>query len=197
MLVEMKSPFRQVPHRLDMGDALFLFTDGFEEAKRKLRDSSFEVMQCDEPGLKPSEEHLGTHKKGDDNEEFGTARIYGIVNAVFNKGFYRLEKSHNPVPGEELVFDFSGCSGMLEEAVLALVAVEKVYRLIPDPSAGNDSKVAVEAKVDAFLKKHFLQYPQYFSRKQDGHDGASSLVFTNLKEDEQYDDLTLLVVRRI
>lgn len=197
ILVDMKSPFRQVPHHLDAGDALFLFTDGFEEAKRKLRSPSFEVMQCDEPGLKDNEEHLGTHKKGDDNEEFGTARIYGIVNSVFNRGLYRLERSHNPVPGEELVFDFSNCAGLLEEAVLAMVAVEKVYRLIPDPQAGDDSKVVVEAKVDAFLKKHFLQYARYFSHKVDGQDGASSLTFTNLKEDEQYDDLTLLVIRRI
>jgi hypothetical protein len=200
MLVDMKSPYRQIPHRLDTGDALFLFTDGFEEAKRKLRNASFEVIHCEEPGLKENEDHLGTHKKGDDNEEFGTARIYEIVNAVFNRGTYTLQRSHNPIPREELVFDFSSCSGMLEEAVLAMVAVEKVYRLIPDPQAGEDSKVVVEAKVDAFLKKHFLQYAHYFSHRQDGQngqDGASSLTFTNLREDEQYDDLTLLVVRRI
>ena len=196
MLVDLRSPFRQVPLRLDVGDALFLFTDGFEEAKRKLRNTSFEVIQCDEPVVKNNEEHLGTHKRGDDNEEFGTARIYAVINAVFNRGIYKLERSHNPIPDEELVFDFSTCTGMLEEAVLAMVAVEKVYRLIPDPKAGDDDRVAVEVKVDAFLKEHFFQYQRYFSHRLDGHDEGASLTFTNLKEEEQYDDLTLLVIRR-
>ncbi len=195
MLVEMKSGFRQVKERLDRGDALFLFTDGFEEAKRSFRDASFEVVACSAPEVKEGEPHLGTHTRGQTSEEFGTPRMDGIVNAVFSKGRYQLVRHHTPTANEELAFDFSRCEGTVREAVLALVAVEKVFRTIADPRAGAEQKVVVDAKIDAFLKEHFVQYQQYFSHRVDGPPGAA-VTFTNLKEDEQYDDLTILVIRR-
>jgi hypothetical protein len=74
--------------------------------------------------------------------------------------------------------------------------VEKVYRLVADPQAGEESKVAVDEKVNAFLKNHFLQYPRYFSHAIDGRGGGGSVTFSHLREDEQYDDLTILVIRR-
>jgi hypothetical protein len=194
-LVEMKSGFRQIQQRLDRGDVLFLFTDGFEEAKRSFRTASFEIVPCDAPDVKDGEDHLGTHTKGQTSEEFGTPRMDGVVNAVFSKSRYRLVRHHTPVANEELVFDFSRCEGTVREAVLALVAVEKVFRLIPDPHAGPERKVVVDSKVDAFLKEHFLQYQGYFSRRVE--EPAGPLVtFTNVREEEQYDDLTILVIQR-
>jgi hypothetical protein len=195
MLVEMKSGFRQVRERLDRGDALFLFTDGFEEAKRSFRDASLAIVHCDAPEVKEGEPHLETHTKGQTSEEFGTPRMDGVVNAVFGKGRYQLVRHHTPVANEELTFDFSRCEGTVREAVLALVAVEKVFRLVPDPHAGAERKIVVDYKVDAFLKQHFLQYPRYFSHRVDEPAGAS-VTFTNIGEDEQYDDLTILVIRR-
>ena len=166
-LVDMKGGFRQVDHRLDPGDVLFLYTDGFEEAKRHLRNSAFEVVTCDEPDLQKGETHLGTHKKGQDVEEFGDRRMDGVLNAVFNRGRYPLLRMHSPVANEELLFDFTSCAGTDREAVLALVAVEKVYRLIPDPHAREEDRVAVDEKIDAFLQEHFPQYEAYFSHKLD------------------------------
>ena len=195
-MVETTSPYTQVVQRLSPGDALFLYTDGLEEAQRSLRNTQFEVAPCDEPGLKEGEWHLGTHEKGKKTEEFGRDRISGVINAVFNRGRYRLSRSHNPIPDEDLDFDFSSSAATVKDAVLALVAAEKVYRLIPDPSAGAESRVNVDEKVEAFLRQHFLQYGRYFSHPVEGQHVPGYVTFTHIKEDEQYDDLTLLVIQR-
>ncbi|HVP18167.1 MAG TPA: SpoIIE family protein phosphatase, partial [Spirochaetia bacterium] len=194
-MVESTSPYTQVVQRLSPGDVLFFYTDGLEEAQRHLRNAQFEIAPCQEPGLKDEEWH-GTHQKGKTTEEFGTERIRGIIEAVFSKGRFRLVRSHNPIPDEVLEFDFSVTDATVRDAVLALVAVEKVYRQIPDPSAGPESRVHVYEQVDAFLRKTFLQYASYFSHPVEGQQSPGYLTFTHAKEDEQYDDLTLLVIRR-
>jgi HAMP domain-containing protein len=196
MLVDMKTPYRQVQHSLANGDALFLATDGFEEAHRNFRDANFREMKCDEPGLAEGQEHLDTHKKGSPTEELGEARIDGIINSVFSRGRYTLTRSHNPIPDEELLFDFSACQGTAREAVLALVSVEKVYRMVPDPRLGAESKVTMESKVADFLKEHFLQYERYFSHRVESEQATGYATFTHAQEDDQYDDLTILVLRR-
>jgi len=196
MLVEMKTPYRQVQQKLASGDVLFLQTDGFEESERKLRNADFQATKCEEPGLAEDQDHLGTHKKGESEEDFGELRMDAVVNAVINRGRYTLVRSHNPIANEDLVFDFSSCHGTAREAVLALVAVEKVYRMVPDPRLGEESKVTIEAKVADFLKEHFLQYQRYFSRRVEGGQSTGDATFTHATEDEQYDDLTILVLRR-
>ncbi|HYW84322.1 MAG TPA: hypothetical protein VFB30_13755, partial [Spirochaetia bacterium] len=196
MLVEMKSGFPQFPIKLDHGDVLFLPTDGVDEAKRFLRDTSFEKMTCLEPGLKEGEYHLKTHKYGTDNEDFGKDRMDDFITGVFHKSRVRLIRNHNPIPNEELEFDFSSCSGTVKEAVLAVVSAEKLFRLVLAPSAGDGNRVSVDAKIDAFLKKHFLQYERYFSHKLEAQPDDPYAHFSHLLEDEQRDDLTILVVRR-
>jgi hypothetical protein len=195
MLVEMKSGFRQVPERLAPGDALFLFTDGFEEAKHSFHDAAGEVHACEEPGLEKGADH-GTHKVGETSEEFGIGRIEGVVNAVFSRGRYRLERAHAPAGGEELTFDFSTCTGTLREAVIALVAVEKVFRLVADPRAGDKDVVNVEPRLDAFLRDHFVQYKGWFAHRTEPETPLSPVSFTRMREDEQYDDLTIIVIKK-
>jgi serine phosphatase RsbU (regulator of sigma subunit) len=195
-LVDMKGGFRQVDYPLAPGDVLFLYTDGFEEAKRHLRNSDFEAITCDEPGLQKGESHEGTHEKGQDVEEFGERRMDGVLNAVFNRGRYSLQRVHNPVAGEELQFDFTTCEGSHKDAVLALAAVEKVYRMIPDPRVRDEDRVAVDEKIEAFLRTHFVQYDRYFSHRLETQPQPGYVVFSHAKEDQQYDDLTILVMKR-
>jgi hypothetical protein len=189
-----KTPYREVPQRLDPGDALFLFTDGFEESNRALRTEDFQLVY-QEGDAHPREGSDGRKRKPE-TEEFGISRIHSISDAVFNRSTFRLERAKNPIPGEDLVFDFSECAGTAREAVLALVAVEKVFRLIRHPEAGTQNKVKVDLQVDAFLKKHFRQYVAYFGHPLEAKPGEQSMEFTHLMEDEQFDDLTLLVMRR-
>ncbi len=196
MIVETQSGFQSVSTRLNSGDILILFTDGLEEAKRHFRDSAYSVIKCEEEGLKEGELHGGTHTPGSDGEELGIARIHEIVNAVMNRGEYRLVKYHNPIPDEELVFDFSTCEGTVDEAVMALVAVERVFRLYPDPEAGLEDRIVIDAKVNDFLLEHFLQYDKYFNHLIEQDETSGIILFSHLKEDEQYDDLTILAIKK-
>ena len=195
-LVEMQSGFKRIPHMLKAGDMLLLFTDGLEEAQRKFRNENFEPIVCNEPGLEDGQEH-GTHSVGMDNEELSLGRVYDVVNSLMSRGVYQLLKYHNPVPNEELTFDFSSCKGTIQEVVIAMVSVEKVFRMYPDPSAGANDVVVVDRKIDEFLKEHFLQYENYFHHPIEGQTDQEEYVrFSHIKEDNQYDDLTVLGIRK-
>jgi hypothetical protein len=140
------------------------------------------------------------HKVGDDNEEFGYDRITAVLEAVDGRGSYHLHKRHNPVKDDLLTFNFSTCEGTLEEKVMALIAVEKVYRMYPDPQATEADIVLVDQKVDAFLEKHFDQYRLYCSDRRPnfdpGKENPGYMVYAGIKEDDQYDDLTILAIKR-
>ncbi len=194
-LVEMQSGFKSIPYQLDKGDLLLLFTDGVEEAQRFFRDSNFNKIKCEEPGLKEGELH-DTHPLGNENEELGIPRLKEIVNAVFAGRRYNLNKYHNPVADEVLTFDFSTCEGRVDEAVLALVSVEKIFRIYPDPAAGPMDRIQVDVKINEFLKEHFLQYSLYFKHPVKSEEEGLYITFTHMKEDSQYDDLTVLGIKR-
>ena len=110
---------------------------------------------------------------------------------------YILQKWHNPAEDEIFEFDFSMCEGTIEEAVLALVSVEKIFRMYRDPAAGEFDRVQVDRKVDLFLNRHFRQYSQWCSNRKDHPEYPEYLYYTHVKEDAQYDDLTLLTLKRL
>ena len=175
---------------------MFLFTDGLEEAKRHFRDEKFNITVCNEPGLKEGELHGNTHAVGSDNEELGIPRIHEVINAVLSRGKYSLYKYHNPIPDETLTFDFSRCEGNVSEAVLALIAIERIFRIYPNPKAGETDRIFIDRRIDEFLQDHFDQYADYFSHRIETNEKEQYIGFSHLKEDEQYDDLTLLAVRK-
>jgi serine phosphatase RsbU (regulator of sigma subunit) len=189
-MVEMKSPFEQIQVKMKAGDINMLFTDGVEESHRKLRKPNFEILE------------LPPEKEGDDpieDEMMGNDRIKAIFEAAMNKGSFRLEKMYNPVVGEELVFDFSGCEPSAESAVMALVSVEKIWRTYPDPRAGDNNRIMLDKVVDDFLKKTFSHYSKYFSHPLENpnpDEYPNYNFYTHLMEDDQYDDLTLLAIRK-
>jgi hypothetical protein len=194
-LEEKKIGFPGIEQQLESRDVLVLFTDGFQEARRRFRDATGAVVKCDAPGLKAHEDHLGTHEFGNDYEDLTVARIMGIFNAFFNREIYRLER-HHIARAEELDFDFSNCSDSLEEAVLALVSVERVYRTYRDPQTGQKDRIILEGKVDQYLRKHFKQYELYFSKQESSDQTAEFVPISNVKEDVQEDDLTVVLLRR-
>jgi serine phosphatase RsbU (regulator of sigma subunit) len=193
-LVESKGGYTVQTITIDRGDILFLYTDGIEEAKRRFRNSSFEEIICEE-GEKDTPH--ATHTVGQGDEEMSPERVQDIINAVMNKQIYTLHKYHNP-EGEshDLKFDFTACEGKVEEAIMAMVSVEKMFRMYKDPKAGGDSRVLVDKKVDEFLRKHFYQYRDYCYDKKETPGNDAYMYYTHVKEDEQYDDLTILGVNR-
>jgi hypothetical protein len=157
---------------LDPGDILLLYTDGIEDSKRMM---------------------------GQWSEQMGLQRVCDIVNAVMNCGDYNLYKQHEPKgddPEEELRFNFSGCGEKVEDLIMALAAVEKMFRCRYDPRAAGNEWALVDKKIDAFLKDHFLQYRTYCAHTCEYPVNNSYLYYTHLREDEQYDDLAMLGIKR-
>lgn len=203
---DMPITFPQEMQKIESGDVLLLFTDGLEEAKRLLRDRKYDPMLVTQEMIdaKQVPEHLGL---GHDGEEFTNERIHDIVHAVQTQGSYRLEKVLNPDPEEVLEFDFSTCEPGGRDLALAIIAAEKIFRISRDPDAGSRDRIKIDSMVDDFLKKHFSRYREYFGHpvtetdSPDGHEAQPALAdqyrtYSHLKEDEQYDDLTFLLVRR-
>ena len=91
----------------------------------------------------------------------------GLFEAVLNRRTYVLEKYHNPVAGERLEFDFSKCDGTVEDAIMALASVEKVFRFYKDPDVTPNDLVRVDKKIDAYLRKCFNRYDYYCSDRQE------------------------------
>ncbi len=186
--------FKQVPYVLKKGDILFLFTDGIEEAQRHFRNADFEIIDCDgscDPALLGEESYV-SHKENENFEELGIPRIERIIEAVLQRQRFRLFQYHKAVEDAEFSFDFTSCEGTVKEAVLALIAVEKIFRLVPDPKAGLDDRIRIDNKIDEFLKVHFDQYRVYFRHPVADEEFPEYTYYAGLKEDEQFDDLTIL-----
>ena len=214
-LVDMKGGYKVEKIKLKKDDVLFLYTDGIEESTRFFRNADFEIIACDEKNLKAGEVH-GTHKKGEKSEQMEPQRVKDVIEAVLNRKKYVLERYHSPVKGERLEFDFSICEGSIEEAVIALTAVEKVFRMYKKKNSEGrvektemnlDGKnktviqifgdgIKIDRKIDLFLKKHFNLYDYYCVNRVDA--GESNYVYyTGVNEDVQADDLTLLAIKKV
>lgn len=194
-LVDMKGGYKVSKLTLKKDDILFLFTDGIEEAKRIFRDDNFTPTVCAEPGLEKDQEHEN-HKCGEDNEEMSPERVTQIIEAVYARQKFTLHKFHAPSQQSDFDFDFSTCDGTADDAILALVSVEKVFRLYKPSNAIHSDRVKVDKNIDNFLRQHFVQYPAYCSDREEIENTPSHIYWCGVKEDPQYDDLTLIAIKK-
>ncbi|MCK7506535.1 MAG: hypothetical protein MZV70_22415 [Desulfobacterales bacterium] len=105
----------------------------------------------------------------------------------------------NPLPDEVLSFDYSTCEGTLEDLILALVSAEKSSACIPTRRPPEKDLVLVDAKIDDFLEKHFDQYRILLKdrrRENPDKEHPEYRAYAGIREDDQYDDLTLMVIKR-
>lgn len=194
-LVDMKGGYKVSKIRLKKDDVLFLFTDGIEEAKRLFRDNNFAPTVCAEPGLKKDEDHEN-HKCGEDNEEMTPERVTEIIESVYAGKKFHLHKFHSPESQSDFDFDFSTCQGSADDAILALVSVEKIFRLYKPSNVIHSDRVKVDKNIDTFLRQHFVQYPAFCSDREEIENDPSHIYWCGVKEDPQYDDLTLIAVKK-
>jgi len=171
-MVESKGGYKVQTLFLNRGDFMLLYTDGIEDSKRKFRNNFY----------------------GFEREVFGSERVYQIINAVMNRDVFNLRKRDKTEI--HLLFDFSSGQCGIDEVVLALVGIEKMFRCYRDSAAGVDARVTVDKKTDAFLKKHFLQYKNYCAGACEYPENDGYVCYTNLREDNQYDDLAILGIKR-
>ena len=197
-MIEMKNGYPTNKMHFNKGDMLFLYTDGIEEAKRIYKDSAFRKVR-----YRPGTDTVITDKEDQnilDGEEMSPERVDAIIEAIMSRGRYRLVKQKSPVSNmpDLFEFDFSSCAGTPEDIVYGLVAVEKVFRMykIPDPTEFDT--VQVDKKIDAFLRKHFVQYDQFCSEHSEHpHPNMRDeyMIYRSLLEDEQFDDLTVAAIK--
>ncbi len=186
-LVDMQGGFKEVKITLAKGDTIFFYTDGVEEAKRVFRNKEFQPITIPAPN--------GEGTIGDD--ELGALRVHHVVEAVFRRGKYSLIMEHSPFGDKIFEWDFSSCQGTVREAILAMVSVEQIWRLIPDPAIAGHEKVKIDLEIYGFLKQHFLQFSEILISAAVPDELPEYIWLSGLREDAQYDDLTILGMRRL
>jgi len=193
-MVVSKGGYRIQTLSLGRGDILFLYTDGLEESRRRFRGPVFDGNTC---AVGANRVHHGNYLAGRWGEELGRQRIYDVINAVANLGSYRLHKWHTPDGRDEyLHFDFSGCRGGVDEIIIALAAVEKMFRCYRDPDMTDEDRVLVDTEIDAFLRSRFLQYDSYCAHRCKCPGDKMHIYYTHLREEYRVDDLAILGVER-
>lgn len=185
---------------MEAGDLLLLFTDGLEEAQRALRLPDFSPLVATEEMLEGEKGAEGV-VVGQAFQEFSNERIHEIVAAVKRRGRYTLTRFRDPVADEVLEFDYSTCTNTTRDAVLAVVAAERLFRIYSHPDAGEEDKVRVDRLTNLFLKEHFVQFDRYFSHLVEvqvdpNQPEPEYVTYTHIREDEQFDDITMLAVER-
>ena len=164
-LVEMTSGGYKVEKlMLNHGDVLYLYTDGIDEAERLVRDENYVVKQTVQEDVR-TDPRTGQETKNvqilDEKEQFGVERVCDIIEAVYSRKKYVLNKLDNPNQTEVLEFDFSSCKGTIDETIIALAAVERVFRMVKTPDVRPDDEIEVEKFIDDFLREHFVLYSKY------------------------------------
>ena len=96
-----------------------------------------------------------------------------------------------------LDFDFTRCEGSVQESILALASLEKVFRLYKSPATLQTDYIRIDKKIDEFLLKYFNMYDYYAANKTEDSAGINYVDYDQMLEDEQSDDLTLLAIKRI
>jgi hypothetical protein len=195
--ISSQAPYTQVVRKMEQGDLLVLFTDGFEDSTRLRRKPDFSVIMT----KKIVPDHEGKERVVEEQaeEKLDQPRIDAAIEAIMSGGRFSFKKEDDPLgPDLSYDFDFSSMTGRPEELVLGLAAVEKVFRMVPDPSAGDEDMVLVDSNIDAVLERCFQQYGSYCRNKIDHPDKRRTeyKYYRRLKEDDQYDDLTMMVIQR-
>lgn len=201
---------------LNHGDVLYLYTDGIDEAERLVRDRNFEVKQTVKEEMRMNKATGKEEKVSqilDIKEQFGEKRVAEVIEAVLKRQKFVLTKQDNPTPSEILEFDFTNCKGTIDESIIALAAVERVFRMIKTPDVKVDDEIEVDKVVDDFLQNHFTLYSKYCqpvptTALTAGSDSAQEeekqkqladpnvTKYAYILEDKQADDITLIAIKR-
>lgn len=201
---------------LNHGDILYLYTDGIDEAERLVRDRNYEVKRIEKEETRMNR---ATGKEEvikqvlEEKEQFGEQRIIEVIESVLKKKRFVLTKQDNPNPSELLEFDFTNCKGTIDETIIALASVERVFRMLKTPDVKVSDEIEVDKVVDEFLQNHFTLYSKYCmpvptNSQQNGKETREDIEkqkqlldpnvtkYAYVLEDKQADDITLIAIRR-
>jgi len=174
------SKYHQIRYRnqklqLFPGDTLLYFTDGIEESQSAYRDKNWQQIAYFDPVDPTTVAVPGARKRvpvfeggpmrevqAKDVEDFGPERMEAIIEAYQHRQPYTLVKQNWLHPEVEYHFDFGSCDDSARGLVLALISIDRIFRLVPDPKAEEFDFIDLDLVENEFLKKHFKEFDQYF-----------------------------------
>jgi len=194
---DLSQVYKQAKIHLDPGDILLLYTDGFEESTRARRGRDF--RQLHEKSTKRDNEGREIEHDEPLVEHMEEDRLKEATEAIMARQTFTLVKEDDPLgPDMKYTFDFSKLDASPEDLVIGLAAVEKVFRLVPDTQATEKDRVIVDAKIDSVLSKCWDGYGRFCKDRRPNTDPKHTeyLFYGQMKEDAQYDDLTMMIIKR-
>jgi len=174
-LVALKTGYRTNTLKLRKNDRLYFSTDGLDESRRNCEDSAADDQNPGEPATP-------------DFEYFGKQRIKAMLGSVMTKSNYDLDIRSAPFGSGTAAFNFSECGGSLEETVTSLFAAERIFRFRKGGSSFAAGAVSIDDSVVSFLRKYLTKFDMYFD------DNGRTLP--GIHEDDQYDDIAILALRK-
>ncbi|MFZ4617563.1 MAG: SpoIIE family protein phosphatase, partial [Rectinemataceae bacterium] len=195
---------------LEHGDILLLYSDGMEDPIHRFRDAGGTVRQCAELPGAADMDHKELHHDPGDAEHLGPERLDAFIEAYDKREVFSLRHDHETDRDLVMSFDFTKATGSLEERLISYLGVGKVFSIY-DWNAGDDATILVDRRIDKFLSVFFDQYSLVFRKKESitvktgrkDREGKDEIVedpnyflFRGIREDEQYDDLSIVGILR-
>jgi hypothetical protein len=167
--------YRNQRLQLNPGDTLLYFTDGIEESQATYRDANWAPIAYFDPTDPSTQTVPGARRsvpvyeggpmrdvQATGVEDFGPERMEAIIEAYQHREVYTLVKQNWFHPDIEYHFDFRSCDGSARGLVLALISIDRIFRLVPDPKATEFDFIDVDLVEDEFLRAHFVEFDKYF-----------------------------------
>lgn len=162
--------------RLGEGDTLLCFSSYLEMARRNctslLTTEEFAKLGAKNPPILTDE--LDFNRQEMDTvswdaygrmlfEELGSCRIARLAESVAASATFCLRRFRDSEPSELMRLDFAGTEPRAELLVMALEALELVFRLRPRSESYGDSALLVDQQLADFLETHFNGYARFFA----------------------------------
>ena len=182
--------FTESKFTINSGDCLLFFTDGIDESRRLVRNPDLSTRQ-----------HVENGRTVDTSEEFGIERIHDIAVCAMNRSVYEFNRVQEIVSAP-LKFDFKDIPVSAMSVVKSIVAAEHIFRLCPATHADGyastekDKSVYLDKDVLAFIADTFSQFPLFFGHEITQKSDSSHKRYSNLLEEDQYDDITIVALRK-
>lgn len=179
--------------KLAQNDALIFFTDGIDESRRVVRNPDFSPRYTVE-----------NERREEEIEDFSIERIHGIVTSAVNNKRYEMQRKHELYTGK-MHFNYQDLPVNALSLVKAIVAAEHLFRLYPLTVVNADvskhaqdtnATVAIDKEIAAFLSATFVDFQAFFGDEVPQPEDEQYRRYRGLYEEDQYDDLTIVVVRK-
>jgi len=138
---------------LGPGDTLVLWNEALESSLRAYRDDRNHPVRIDPPPAAGG---------WIDGEELGAdpRRLVDLLTAVARRESFILAKDHAPAEMARAVLDFSGPGDRVETLILALAALERLWRLVPGP---RNRSVVLDSTLRTFLGETLVGFDRWFT----------------------------------